>query len=38
MVSRRLHVSVSMIAVALLGGAMLGFAADPPIPIGVSVA
>ena len=38
MMSRRFRVSLSMIAIALLCGAMAGFAADPPIPIGVSVA
>src|SRR5262249_45529523 len=35
--SRHLSVFVSLIAVALLGSVMLGFAADPPIPIGVTV-
>jgi branched-chain amino acid transport system substrate-binding protein len=35
--SRHLSVFVSLVAVALLGSVMLGFAADPPIPIGVSV-
>jgi ABC-type branched-subunit amino acid transport system substrate-binding protein len=36
--SRRLAVSASMLTSALLCGALAGFAADPPIPIGVSVA
>src|SRR6266849_11013033 len=38
MMSRRVNLSVWMIAIVLLCGAMIGFAADPPIPIGVSVA
>src|SRR5882724_3533201 len=38
LMSRHLSVSVSIAALALLSGSMAGFAADPPIPIGVSVA
>src|SRR5438477_12704381 len=36
--SRHLSVSVALAALVLVGGALAGFAADPPIPIGVSVA
>src|SRR5437899_11080541 len=36
--SRHVSVSVAMAAFVLVGGALAGFAADPPIPIGVSVA
>src|SRR5438132_6877362 len=36
--SRHLSVSVALAAFVLVGGALAGFAADPPIPIGVSVA
>src|SRR5262245_59093826 len=36
--SCRLRVAVLMIAIVLVSGAISGFAADPPIPIGVSVA
>jgi hypothetical protein len=38
MLGRRVQVSVSLVAVALLCGVMAAFAADPPIPIGVAVA
>ena len=43
MTSLRLYVStsiaaISVAAIVLLGGTMVGLAADPPIPIGVSVA
>src|SRR5260370_41984116 len=34
----RVSVSISTIAIAVLCCAMVGLAADPPIPIGVSVA
>src|SRR5262245_42518734 len=36
--SRRLNMLVSLIAIAVLCGTVVGFAAAPPIPIGVSVA
>ena len=36
--SLRVSVSISTIAIAVLCCAMVGLAADPPIPIGVSVA
>src|SRR5256884_501057 len=34
--SRHLSVSVALAALVLVGGALAGFAADPPIPIGVA--
>ena len=37
MPSARVTLSMSLIALVLLCGVMVGFAADPPIPIGVSV-
>ena len=38
MITRRVSALLSLAAITVLLGAAAGFAADPPIPIGVSVA